>query len=237
MEQSSGTISGNNSADPKGASERVVIPSASERVYLGIMRDLEEHRMVPGQRLIESELAGRFGVGRNAVREALQRLAVRGVVDLTPNRSPAIRLLDLAETLEVLDLAAVMTGFAAKAAALRYDDAKDGEALKAALIHLREASSARGHGDFSKARRQFYRSLLSIGGNRELQRMFPAIGMHVIYSQYRSPHLDEIRLADYQSIHAAIIANDPKKAEEAGIGHVLNVRSIVIEQVKSRREY
>src|SRR3546814_3335354 len=54
---------------------------ATQRVYLGILQDLEKHRMVPGQRLVETELALHFGVGRNAVREAMQRLAVRGVVD------------------------------------------------------------------------------------------------------------------------------------------------------------
>src|SRR3546814_3979449 len=67
-------------------------PAGSARpVFLGILRDLETGRMVPGQRLVETELASRHGVGRNAVREAMQHLAARGVVDLSPNRSPAIR--------------------------------------------------------------------------------------------------------------------------------------------------
>src|SRR3546814_8722103 len=71
-------------------------PAGSARpVFLGILRDLETGRMVPGQRLVETELASRHGVGRNAVREAMQHLAARGVVDLSPNRSPAIRKLDL----------------------------------------------------------------------------------------------------------------------------------------------
>src|SRR3546814_14040142 len=69
--------------------------SSARPVFLGILRDLETGRMVPGQRLVETELASRHGVGRNAVREAMQHLAARGVVDLSPNRSPAIRKLDL----------------------------------------------------------------------------------------------------------------------------------------------
>src|SRR3546814_8908277 len=85
-------------------------PAGSARpVFLGILRDLETGRMVPGQRLVETELASRHGVGRNAVREAMQHLAARGVVDLSPNRSPAIRKLDLAESMEVLDVASAMT--------------------------------------------------------------------------------------------------------------------------------
>src|SRR3546814_3280805 len=41
-------------------------PAGSARhVFLGILRDLETGRMVPGQRLVETELASRHGVGRN----------------------------------------------------------------------------------------------------------------------------------------------------------------------------
>src|SRR3546814_12751131 len=86
--------------------------------------------MVPGQRLVETELALHFGVGRNAVREAMQRLAVRGVVDLRPNQSASIRKLDINETIEILEVAAEMTSLAASMAARNYDPALHGEAFK-----------------------------------------------------------------------------------------------------------
>ena len=69
------------------------------------MKDLEEGRMVPGQMLAETNIAVRFGVGRNAVREAMQQLGARGVIDLSRHRSPTIRLLDKAETSEILAVA------------------------------------------------------------------------------------------------------------------------------------
>jgi DNA-binding GntR family transcriptional regulator len=46
---------------------------SARRVYLGILGDIDNGRMVPGQRLVETELALRFEVGRNAVREAIWR--------------------------------------------------------------------------------------------------------------------------------------------------------------------
>ncbi|MEO5597728.1 MAG: GntR family transcriptional regulator, partial [Novosphingobium sp.] len=109
---------------------------ASQRVYLGIMQDLEARRMVPGQRLVETDLAQRFAVGRNAVREAIQRLAVRGVVDLSRNKSPSIRILDRAETHEILDVAALMTGLAARAAAQGFDAVRHGAMLADAIQSL-----------------------------------------------------------------------------------------------------
>src|SRR3546814_18978729 len=86
--------------------------------------------MVPGQRLVETELALHFGVGRNAVREAMQRLAVRGVVDLRPNQSASIRKLDINETIEILEVAAEMTSLAASIPARNYDPALHGEAFR-----------------------------------------------------------------------------------------------------------
>lgn len=204
-------------------------PGASRRVYLGIMQDLEERRMVPGQRLVETDLAARFGVGRNAVREAMQRLAVRGVIDLSRNRSPSIRWLDIAETLEVVDVATVMTGLVARIAASRFDHRRHSDLIEAAMHEFTKVGSMSEPGVFSRARRRFYRALLTIGGNRELQRLFPAIGMHIIYSQFQSPRLQDIRLLDYRAIYDAVAAGDAEGAEREGRAHVEHVRAVILD--------
>jgi DNA-binding GntR family transcriptional regulator len=208
---------------------------APRRVYRAIMQDLEEHRMVPGQRLVETDLAIRFGVGRNAVREAMQRLAARGVVDLSRHRSASIRQLDIVETLEVLDVAAVMTGLATRAAALKYDPLLHAKLLSFAIKGFPKIGSVPEPGVFSRARRQFYRVLLIIGGNRELQRLFPAIGMHIIYSQFQAPRMQDLRIEDYRAIHDAIIARDGKAAERAGRDHVQHVREVILSVTQSVR--
>lgn len=198
-----------------------------QRVYRGIMRDLEEGRMVPGQILAETSLASRFGVGRNAVREAMQQLAARGVVDLSRHRSPTIRLLDMAETFEILDVASVITALAAQAAACRYVASEHAASLAETIDALVQADAADEPGMFSRARRQFYRVLLAIGGNRELQRLFPAISMHIIYAQYQSRKLRGIRLADYRDVLDAVAINDATAAGEAGRRHVDHVRQVI----------
>ncbi len=184
--------------------------------------------MVPGQRLVETELAARFGVGRNAVREAMQRLAVRGVVDLSRYRSASIRQLDSVETLEVLDVAAAMTGLATRTAALKYDPSRHGKIMSSAIQGFPKIGSVLESGMFSRARRQFYRALLIIGSNRELQRVYPAIGMHIIYSQYQSPRMQDLRIKDYMAIYEAVTARDADAAERAGRDHVQRVREVIL---------
>lgn len=203
---------------------------SSDRVYRGIMNDLEEGRMVPGQRLAETDLSARFGVGRNAVREAMQRLAARGIIDLSRHRSPAIRQLDPAETMEVLDVADVLSRLVASKAAALYDAEAHAPMLAVTMEMLEEADRTDEPGMFSRARRHFYRTLLLIGGNRELQRIFPAIGMHIIYAQYQTPQLRGIRLTDYRRIMEAVAAGDLKAAEQASHAHVARVRAIIVER-------
>jgi DNA-binding GntR family transcriptional regulator len=205
------------------------VESAGDKVFHGVMRELEMGRLVPGQRLGETELAARFEVGRNAVREGIQRLASRGVLDVSPHRSAAIRKLDLAEAMEVLDVARELTGLVARNAAARFDVARDGAQMDEALDRLGEEASSGRSGNFSRARRQFYRLLLKIGCNRELDRIFPAVGMHIIYSQYSSPRLTDLRLSDYRAMAAAIRKGDAGAAEAAGRQHVERVRSVIRE--------
>ena len=91
--------------------------SASDLVFFGIVNGLELQKLVPAQRLVESDLAAQFAVGRNSVREALQRLAAEGIVELHRHKGAAIRTLSLQETLDVLDVAERMTGLLARSAA------------------------------------------------------------------------------------------------------------------------
>lgn len=203
---------------------------ATQRVYMGILADLDAGRVVPGQRLIETDLAQRFAVGRNAVREAMQHLASRGVVDLSPNRSPAIRQLDLGECHEVLEVAATMTSLVARVAAVRYGPGH-AATLHQTMAALTDASQSGETAQFSRARRGFYRTLLLIGANRELQRLFPGIGTHIIHAQFPSPRMHGVRLADYQAIARAVEAGDPEAAAAAAVAHVDHVRAIITELV------
>ena len=205
-------------------------PSAARTVSREIMRALELQQLVPGQRLVETELAAQFGVGRNAVREAIQWLAAHGVMDTTRYRSAVIRQLDLAETMEVLDVAEAVIGLMARTAVLHYQPEAHQVLIEAALSELEQANDEETPGAFSRGRRHFYRALLEIGGNRELQRLFPALSLHMVYAQYRSAGLRRLGLADYREIATAIQNKDSAIAERAGRKHIGNVRKAIAEQ-------
>ncbi|QIG81948.1 GntR family transcriptional regulator [Sphingosinithalassobacter tenebrarum] len=194
------------------------------------MRGLEEGRFVPGQRLVETELASRFGVGRNAVREAIQWLSAQGVIDVTRHRSPAIRLLEGEEALEVLDVAERVIGLAARAAAASMTR-EDRPRLRAALDAMQAALTDDTPGAFSRARRHFYGAILEIGGNRELQRMFPALGIHILHAQYRVESSRAAQVGDLRNVVQAAAAGDAAQAEAAGRAYVTALGAAVRKMV------
>lgn len=195
------------------------------------MRALEQRELVPGQRLVETDLAAQYGVGRNAVREAVQWLSAHGVIDVTRYRSAAIRQLDSAETLEVLDIAEAMIGLAVRTAALGYREESHRPLLEGALVELERADEMDPGGVFSRGRRHFHRVLLEIGGSRELRRLFPALGMHILYAQYHKAGLGRRRLDDFRAMAKAVAAKDGAAAEAVARAHVSHLREAVLKSV------
>lgn len=63
---------------------------AADRVYDAIYAAVVDHRLAPGTRLREEELAETFAVSRTLVRQALHRLAQDNVIVLRPNRGAQV---------------------------------------------------------------------------------------------------------------------------------------------------
>ncbi|MET0282573.1 MAG: GntR family transcriptional regulator [Steroidobacteraceae bacterium] len=208
--------------------------SASDAVFFGIVNALEAQELVPGQRLVEMELASQFGVGRNSVREAFHRLAAEGLVDLFRNRGAAIRLLSLKETMDVLDVAERMTGLLARTAARGAIDRKSIRTLTDALKELSKSADEEDTDGFARGRRHFYRALLALSGSSELKRLFPAIQMPIVYAQHRLPGLHRLRVRDYRLIAKAVSAGLEADADEAGMAHVRNVRQLVLDKAAAK---
>ena len=76
---------------------------ATDRVYDAVYQAVLEHRLEPGQRLREAEMAAEFGVSRTVVRQALQRLAQDQVIELMHNRGARVPLPSLEDARHVFE--------------------------------------------------------------------------------------------------------------------------------------
>ncbi len=202
-------------------------PSASDLVFFGITRALETQHLVPGQRLVEADLAAQFGVGRNSVREALHRLVADGIVDLSRHRGASIRMLSPKDVSDVFDVAELMTGLLTRNASRVAANREHKAMLTNAIAELASSHANDDAEAFGLARRSFYRELLNMSGSRELRRLFPTIKMPIVYAQFRVPNVQALRLTGYQEIGKAVLSGDPSAAEKAGRAHVRRIRAAI----------
>jgi len=94
----------------------VGVPTQSTDAYSLVLAAIDEGVYLPGNRLVESELAERFGVSRTPVREALQRLETQSVL-VRDGRSMVVSSLDHDQLGELYVVRAELESLAARLAA------------------------------------------------------------------------------------------------------------------------
>lgn len=112
-------------------------------------------RLVPGERLVQSELAEQLGVSRTPVREALHKLAAEGLVTLSSYKGASVTPLSLSELEEIYTIRCALESQAAYLAAQRITE-EELDRLEILLGQMREAFHA---GDFPRllqAHREFH---------------------------------------------------------------------------------
>ena len=98
------------------AQERKPPPGPPKDAYTLILEAIDRGIYRPGDRLVESELADRFGVSRTPVREALQRLETQSML-ARDGRSLIVASLDHNQLAELYVVRAELEGLAARLAA------------------------------------------------------------------------------------------------------------------------
>lgn len=201
--------------------------SSPDRVVEAITDGIRAGRFVPGQRLIEADLTHNLKVSRGPVREALKRLSAEGIVTLTLHRGAYIRALQREESKKILMVLEVLTGLAAQLAASEIENDGNKRRMREAYEHLKQIHESGGVVSYLDERRNFYDTVIEIGGNEQVARILPTMQIHLLRMQFRSfwsAEENESRFNDYSLITSAIIDGDPKRAEKQMRAHIRRVR-------------
>ena len=177
----------------------------------------------PGERLDEQSLAGRFGVSRTPIREALMQLASAGLVVLQPRRGAFVTTLSLKEIIERFEVMAALEGACGALAARRIGDQERPALVEAHDACAREASRADADA-YYYANEHFHHLIYAACHNAFLVEQ--ARQLHDRLKPYRRLQLRArsrvaSSLAEHQAIVDAILAGEGEKAERLLKDHVL----------------
>ncbi len=144
--------------------------SMTEQVLRELREAIIEGRIPQGEPLREVSLAGTLGTGRSAVREAIRQLIQEGLVEYEPHRGAFVKVMSLADRLDVyVAREAIETGAARRILAAPAGDLSD---LRAALEALRAVANDQDHvtDPVIDADIRFHQELVDLAGSPRLMR-------------------------------------------------------------------
>jgi DNA-binding GntR family transcriptional regulator len=204
---------------------------ARHRVRDGIQRLILSGEYQPGQRLVQQELATRFGVAQSVVRESLLELQFGGLVEAVDNLGMFVSGLDAELLLSAYQVREMFEGLAARLCCERASrsDLRD-------LVELAEENFRSGsQGDLetmSSLDRQFHSRIVQISRNPLLARLtegYRVLGMFVRANrEIRSVYDEHLKIIN------AIETAQPELAERLAREHVRAAREAIERQVADK---
>ena len=178
-----------------------------------------------GQRLVEVDLCERFGCSRFAVRAAIPVLASEGLVELQRHRGARVRVIPLAEAIEITEVRRLLEGLTAARAAERVTPAQAAE-LEQIITEMRDAVSAAELLRYSEANARLHGLIRAMAAHRTATGILERLRAQLVRHQFAlalAPGRPAVSLAQHERIAAAIIAREPARAQAAMRDHITSV--------------
>jgi DNA-binding GntR family transcriptional regulator len=196
-----------------------------------VLRRIEQavldHRLAPGTKLKEVQLANLFGVKRGLIRKVLTRLAHSSLVEQTPNRGATVAKPSVKEGQDLFATRRVIESAVLETLIARIED-QDLEQLNEMLHREQQAYRA---GDSAQALAlsvDFHRELARMAGNSVLETYLTDIIRRtplVILAHLGDDEDNRCRNHEHEIIVDAIGRRDIKTAVEVMNQHLLQIES------------
>ena len=210
-------------------------PTATDKAYEALKRRIMDNEFSPGSQHLEQELAEQLSLSRTPVREALQRLAAEGLVEVIPRRGARITPISSDDMAEIY---LVLTGLEAAAAefiAQKGLDAQQLQELKAPLDEMDQALARDDLIGWAAADERFHRTLVELTGNQRLVDI-----VQRLWDQSHRARMTTLRLRprptqsnqDHRAVVDAIERRDPDTAVRIHTRHRRSSGEMLVELLK-----
>ncbi|MBV9451861.1 MAG: GntR family transcriptional regulator [Streptosporangiaceae bacterium] len=190
--------------------------------------------MAPGQRLVEEELAGMFGVTRASLRAALIDLTATGLVERVPNRGARVRVITRDEAIAITECRMALEGLCAAKAAEHVTD-EQAARLRELGEELEHAVADGEPVKYSALNRQLHQMVIEISGQTVAADLLARLNGQIVRHQFQlslRPGRPQASLPEHLALINAIVTRRPDRAEHAARGHL----GSVIQALRDTRE-
>jgi DNA-binding GntR family transcriptional regulator len=181
--------------------------------------------LLPGQHLVENDLAAMFEVSRGAVRSALTVLDSDGLITRSPHRGARVRPISLQEAVEITELRAVVEGLcAAKAAKLATADER--AELRRMDNRMRVAAEADDVAEYNSLSEAVHEAIRQVAAQATAIDVLDRLRYRSVRYQFsvgRLPGRPRQGAREHSAVVQAVVAGDGDLAENEMRAHLQSV--------------
>lgn len=212
---------------------RSAVPT--ENVYVRLKHDISVGEIRQGTRLVETQLAERYGVSRTPIRQALLTLEQDGLI-ARDGRSLRVRAQSPAEVMELYEVRELLEERAARVAARRHD-ATDAIILTRLLERMSEDGLT--NAERYTLNREFHMALWRAAHHEVLFQTLERLYLNSVLglaTTLANPERWKDALAEHAAMLDAVLAGDEDRAAELVRSHLRTARDMRIDATLKQPE-
>ncbi len=213
---------------------RIVTTNLREQIYQILYDLILERSILPGEKILEEDLAKKIGVSRTPIRECLCRLENEGLVEIIPRRGAFLKKYSRKKVQEIFEMREVLEGLVARlVASVSNDDTI--QRIKNILDRVYQLPDQEEYlSEFTRAGVEFHAFLLESCNNEMLQNAMAVINAHLRITRPLTvviPGRARLTVEEHYHILEALEMQDPEVAEKRMREHVVSVREHALDSL------
>ncbi|OPY58687.1 MAG: putative HTH-type transcriptional regulator YdfH [Pelotomaculum sp. PtaU1.Bin035] len=208
----------------------LVFESLREAIILG--------RLIPGERLMEVQLAEEMGVSRTPVREAIRKLELEGFVAMVPRKGAYVASITMKDIVDVFEVRAALEGMAAGLAAERITE-EEMDQLERSLVHIVESNSGDDIDAVVQWDTTFHGLIYQSSRNQRLVQIITHLQEQIQRFRMTSlsqPGRTKGALDEHKKIVEAISDRNVELAQSLAREHIENAEQSLLNAIRSERK-
>jgi len=205
--------------------------SATEKVYQALRSKISSGEMEAGSHLGAANIASELDTSRTPVREALNRLAAEGLVEVFQNRGAYVAQWSAKDSEEIFELRILLEGHACSLAAKRITKAQLTELNELSILMEKAATKGVTYdlAELTLCNVRFHKTIIAASGNKRLAALIATVFEFTMQSQtFHQFSQEELQrsMRHHSEIIAALSVGDGDWACSIMRSHIRSARHV-----------
>lgn len=218
---------------------KVKLERASDAVFSILRESILDQTFLPGERLNVKMLAAKLEVSLTPVKDAINRLAIEGLIELRPRNGTFVTRLAPKDIAETLDIRRALEWLAAESA-VHTATLQDLKQLRELVEAMEQpVSTDRERQTHERKNLEFHQYLIELAGNRKMLDIYKGLNAHVKIARVHYTHEGwQKRLQDETKEHRAILkaleSKNARNLQKALNDHIQRASETLVRELSEK---